>query len=60
MNTIATQSVNGSLADFVGGEFAYEVGVVAIVGAAYGYIGFTAAPDYVEIIYLNETFASCR
>ena len=55
--TIAAQSVQRSLADFVCGKFAHKVSIMAIIGAAHSHIGLAAAPDYVERVDLHKTFA---
>jgi hypothetical protein len=41
-------------------KFGYEKSIVSIVSAANSHIGLAAAPDYIEIIHLNEAMASGR
>ena len=57
--TIAAQGVERGLTDLVLGKFRYEECIVAIVGAAYSYVGLAAAPDDVEVVDLDEAMASC-
>ncbi len=57
---VAAQGVEGCLADFVLGQFRYEIGFVAVVGAGNSDVGLAAAPDYVERIDLDETVATGR
>ena len=60
VDAVAAQSVYGSLADFMGREFCHEAGLMAVVGAAYGHIGFAAAPYHIEIVDLHEARVAGR
>ena len=50
------QSVDGTLANLVLGQLGYEVGLVAIVCAAYSHIGFSTAIYHIKVFTLNESF----
>ena len=60
LDTVAAEGVHGDLADFVLGQFAHVVGVMAVIGEADGHVGLPASGNDAEGISLDESVISGR